>query len=211
MSADEATGTGAVPLRWIREATVCACLRFPACLALLRSSSFGALFFILVAPGCGRSSLELETPRRERRRRPSGNCGPSNCPNGCCDATGVCRIGSDTRACGSPGSAAPTASRTASSSATARRSAGATVTELRPRAVSRRLLQLRERQLEVPRRHRLHRVRDVGATCVDCGQQGRSCDPVQRTCGVGQCDATNCAGCCVGDKCLLGDGQQRLR
>ena len=59
----------------------------------------GALLLVLLAPGCGRSSLEPETLDSGA---PSA-CGPSNCPDGCCDSTGTCRTGRDVRACGSIG------------------------------------------------------------------------------------------------------------
>src|SRR5690606_11200342 len=43
-----------------------------------------------------------------------------------------------------------------------------------------------------------------GSVCVDCTSEGRSCDSATRQCSVGVCDASNCAGCCVGDLCLQG-------
>ena len=31
------------------------------------------------------------------------DCGPSNCPSGCCDESGVCQLGSLTNQCGTSG------------------------------------------------------------------------------------------------------------
>ena len=48
-----------------------------------------------------------------------------------------------------------------------------------------------------------------GATCVDCTESSKSCDPQSGSCIVGPpptCDATTCAqGCCDGNKCLPGN------
>src|SRR5687768_1691024 len=60
----------------------------------------GAVVLMLSSQGCGRTSLE---PESLNDGGTTSICGPSNCPGGCCDATGVCRTGRDVRACGSVG------------------------------------------------------------------------------------------------------------
>ena len=71
--------------------------------SVLALALFGALFLVVFTPGCGRSSLEIEGFDASIDGPPAGNCGPSNCPAGCCDAAGTCRTGIDTRACGASG------------------------------------------------------------------------------------------------------------
>lgn len=158
-----------------------------------------ALFVFLLAPGCGRTSLEPETLDGGR----SANCGPSNCPNGCCDANGQCRVGSDTRACGSAGGRCSdcvgngftlcTRSRVCGrddEACSATTCAGCcAIDEGRRRCLS------GTEPSACGRR---------GSTCSDCGSQGRSCDANTGACGAGSCNSQNCNGCCVGDKCLLG-------
>jgi hypothetical protein len=170
---------------------------------------FAALFLVLLAPGCGRSSLELETPP-DASVVPPNTCGPSNCPSGCCDASGVCRVGSDTRACGSTGQRCSDCIATgfqqcdvASGKVCARVSQNCGPSECPggcctfDGGVGKCLAGTDSSACG-----------RSGASCTDCSDQGRSCDPVQRTCGTGKCDASNCSGCCVGDKCLQGDQNQ---
>ena len=162
----------------------------------------GALFFILMAPGCGRSSLELETPTEAGV--PVGNCGPSNCTNGCCDAAGVCRIGSDTRACGSSGQRCSDCVANGFTFCDGKKTCGRTVTNCGPGQCPGGCCSFENGASTCLAGTDSAACGTSGASCVDCSQQGRSCDPAKRACGAGQCDATNCAGCCVGDKCLVG-------
>ncbi|HSO32464.1 MAG TPA: hypothetical protein VLT33_08110 [Labilithrix sp.] len=75
-------------------------MRLSSLLRFFALTIFAALLLILVVPGCGRSSLEIESLDATTE---AGSCGPSTCPNGCCDRLGTCRIGGDTQACGSRG------------------------------------------------------------------------------------------------------------
>jgi hypothetical protein len=60
-----------------------------------------SLLVLLLTPACGRTSLEPEfldasTPQVD-------TCSAANCALGCCDRSGVCRLGTEVRACGSAG------------------------------------------------------------------------------------------------------------
>jgi hypothetical protein len=167
---------------------------------------FVALFVVLLAPGCGRSSLELETPA-EGGVVPS-TCGPSNCPNGCCDGNGICRTGADTRACGSTGQRCSDCIANGFQFCDGRKVCGRSVTTCGAAECPGGCCSFDGATPKCLAGTDPNACGRSGASCVDCGAQGRSCDPVQRDCSVGKCDASNCSGCCVGDKCLDGtDGQ----
>ncbi len=165
--------------------------------------------------GCGRSSLEdaiLDggpTPTDARVDAPTpdgGACGPSTCPTGCCDASGTCRVGSDVQSCGSFGAKCtdcvatgfdtcdasrkacgkkvPTCDATSCGSGCCVTTGGTSVCLPGTDAAA---------------------CGTGGGTCSNCGATGQSCDPKLRTCNTAtKCDATNCNGCCVGDKCQPG-------
>lgn len=165
------------------------------------------------AVGCGRSSLEdaiLDggpiTDARVDSTTDGGTCGPSTCPTGCCDARGVCRVGSDVQACGSfggkcndciasgfdvcessrkvCGKRVPTCDATSCATGCCVTSGGTGVCLSGTDASA---------------------CGQGGATCSNCATSGQACDPRLRTCSTTKkCDATNCNGCCVGDLCLAG-------
>lgn len=160
----------------------------------------GALLLVLVAPGCGRSSLEPES--LDGGLIPT--CGPSSCPNGCCDSRGMCRTGRDVRACGSAGgrcsdcvangftvcNTARVCGRDDPSCSSATCAGCCALDEGRQRCLSGTESSACGRS---------------GAACDDCLVEGRGCDPSRRACGTSSCSPANCDGCCVGDKCLPGD------
>ena len=160
----------------------------------------GALLLVLVAPGCGRTSLEPETLDSGA----PAACGPSNCPHGCCDSTGTCRTGRDVRACGSVGGRCSDCIANGFSVCTGSRVCGRDD----PSCSSRTCLGCcgiddgRMRCLSGTEPSACGRS---GVECSDCADDGRTCDGSTRSCGSAKCDATNCDGCCVGDKCLPGD------
>ncbi len=89
-------------------------------------------FFVvaLLAVGCGRSDLGLEAnpdgsvlPDGTTDGGPDVNpdgrfdgasCNPANCPSGCCDASGVCQLGTSNGACGTGGASCTTCTNGAS-------------------------------------------------------------------------------------------------
>ncbi len=167
---------------------------------------FGALFFVLVAPGCGRSSLEIDTPPDGGVVVPS--CGPSNCTNGCCDAAGVCRIGSDTRACGSAGQRCSDCVANGFQFCDGKKTCGRTVTNCGPQQCPGGCCSFENGTSTCRAGTDSAACGTFGGACVDCTQDGRSCDPAKRSCGSTKCDVTNCAGCCVGDQCLPGNNDK---
>ena len=178
-------------------------VRFHSLVAL---ALFAALCLVLVAPGCGRSSLELESFDASIDG-PVGSCGPSTCPGGCCDLTGVCRLGADTRACGSSGERCNDCVANGFQFCDGRKVCGRNVTSCASECPTGCC------ESEGGSNKCLAGVDPsacggFGATCTDCSAQGRDCDPTTRACSTGKCDATNCDGCCVGDKCLPGIDNQ---
>lgn len=162
------------------------------------------LFTVLVAaglvgfaPGCGRSSLESDI--LDSGTDGGGVCSPQTCPTGCCDRTGQCRTGTDLRFCGQLGNTcsdcAATGFDTCGDKKTCSRS-GCTDCKGccdRSSGTDRCVSGIDANACGTS-----------GATCTDCTQQGRTCDPTSGACSTTKCDATNCSGCCVGDKCLPG-------
>lgn len=174
------------PARWVR---------------LLALACVGALLLVLVAPGCGRSSLE---PESLGDGGASSACGPSTCPDGCCDSSGRCRVGSDVRACGSLGGRCSDCVANGFTLCSAARVCGRDDPSCSPATCSGccALDEGRRRCLSGTEPSACGRS---GASCADCAEQGRACDLGSRACGTTSCSAANCDGCCVGDKCLPGD------
>lgn len=156
---------------------------------------------VLVAPGCGRSSLE---PESLDASIDSGTCGPSTCPAGCCDANGECRTGQDTRFCGSGGFACADCVAIGFDSCGSSKVCGRTVTSCSPSECPSGCCATEGGRLRCLSGTAANACGRGGSACVDCQAQGRACDTVSRQCGRGKCDATNCDGCCVGDQCLTG-------
>lgn len=172
-------------------------LRWLILIALL---GLGIAIVVLFLPGCGRTSLEPEELDSSVR----STCGPASCPNGCCDANGVCRTGRDVRACGSIGGQCADCVADGFSLCNADRvcgrdqpSCGATSCGGCCAAEEGRVRCLSGTQPAA--------CGQLGGACVDCAEEGRVCSLATRTCGAGKCDATNCTGCCVGDQCLPGN------
>ena len=179
-------------------------MRLPSLSRFVALVLFTALFLVLLAPGCGRSSLELETPTDGGTVVPKV-CGPATCPAGCCDASGVCRTGSDTRACGSAANRCSDCIANGFQFCDGRRVCGRTVTSCGPSTCPGGCCSFdgggAATCLSGTDPNACGRS---GSSCQDCGAQGRTCDPATRSCGEGKCDASNCSGCCVGDQCLKG-------
>ncbi|HVH47459.1 MAG TPA: hypothetical protein VM925_34225 [Labilithrix sp.] len=166
---------------------------------LLALGCLTTLLFVLLAPGCGRTSLEPESLDQGG----VSACGPSTCPDGCCDANGTCRTGSDVRACGSVGGRCSDCVATGFDRCTRSRVCGREDVSCSSATCAGCCA------VESGQRLCLSGTEPAacglsGARCVDCADDGRACDLSTRACGSTRCDATNCDGCCVGDKCLTG-------
>jgi hypothetical protein len=163
---------------------------------------FAAVFFVLLAPGCGRTSLE---PEFLGDGGPvTAVCGPQNCPGGCCDADGTCRTGGDTRACGTGGNRCNDCVAQGFDSCSDRKVCGRDVTTCSAATCPSGCC-----AIENGRPRCLAGIDGTacgggGDACTDCAAEGRSCEVDTRECSAGTCDASNCAGCCVGDLCLQG-------
>ena len=179
-------------------------LRFRAFCAM---TFFSALLFVLVVPGCGRSSLEIETLDATAE---GGSCGPSTCPNGCCDRLGTCRIGADTQACGSRGQQCSDCLANGFTSCDVPRGkvcARATA-NCGPESCTNGCCSFQGGASSCLAGTDPSACGNFGSACTDCSVDGRSCDTNTRNCGTSKCDATNCKGCCVGDQCLSGQDNQ---
>lgn len=163
--------------------------------------------------GCGRSSLEdaildggaTVDARVDAPPPDAAACGPSTCPTGCCDASGVCRVGTDVQACGNLGGKCTDCVGSGFDTCDATRKAcGKKVATCDATSCgSGCCVTTGGTQVCLPGTDALACGTGAGA-CVDCGSKGQACDPKLRVCGGTKCDATNCAGCCVGDKCQIG-------
>ena len=183
-------------------------MRLSSLLRFVALSLFASVFLVLVAPGCGRSSLELESLPDATAE--AGTCGPSNCPNGCCDRLGTCRIGADTQACGSRGQRCADClgngfefCDVSRGKVCARDSANCGPAECPGGCCS-----FENGRATCLAGTDATACGSSGSVCSDCSQQGRSCDTFSRSCSAGKCDATNCKGCCVGNQCLTGNDNQ---
>jgi hypothetical protein len=167
---------------------------------LFALACLSTLLLVLLAPGCGRSSLE---PESLNDGGTAAACGPSTCPTGCCDASGTCRTGQDTRACGSIGGRCSDCVANGFSLCNSAGVCGRDDPACSPSTCSGccALDEGRQRCLSGTEPAACGRT---GARCASCTAEGRVCDVATRACGTTQCNATNCAGCCVGDKCLPG-------
>src|SRR4051794_18396779 len=184
-------------------------MRLSSLLRFAALTLFASLLIVLIVPGCGRSSLELES-LPDATGPETGTCGPSNCPTGCCDRAGTCRVGSDTQACGSRGQQCSDCigngfqfCDVSRGKVCARDSANCGPGECPGGCCS----------FEGGRATCLAGTDPTacgrsGSACNDCSLEGRSCDTFTRQCSTAKCDASNCKGCCVGDQCLSGFDNQ---
>jgi hypothetical protein len=161
-----------------------------------------AALLLVVMGGCGRSSLEAET--LEDAGAPQ-TCGPSTCPNGCCDAKGVCRTGTDVRACGSVGGRCSDCVATGFAVCTGKRVCGRDDPNCSAASCANGCCATDDGKRRCLAGSEPGGCGDGGAECRDCGAEGRACDATTRACGSSSCTSANCDGCCVGDKCLEGD------
>lgn len=160
------------------------------------------LSLLAIAPGCGRSSLELET---RADAGSSSTCGPSTCPGGCCDANGQCRTGTDVRACGSVGGRCSDCVANGFEVCTSSRVCGRDDPSCGAASCPNGCC-----AVDDGRRRCLSGTEPAacggrGEQCTNCGVSGRACEAASRTCGSSSCTPDNCNGCCVGDQCLPGD------
>lgn len=168
----------------------------------LMLTAFGALVLVLLGGGCGRTSLEPETLDSGTT---STQCGPSTCPNGCCDASGVCRTGFDVRACGSVGGRCTDCVANGFTLCNANRVCGRDDPACSPSSCPTGCCATDEGQRRCLSGTEGAACGRNGDACANCTTEGRACDVASRACGSTTCSPANCNGCCVGDKCLPGD------
>ncbi|MDB4943138.1 MAG: hypothetical protein JWP97_2672 [Labilithrix sp.] len=178
-------------------------MRLPSLLRAFAAFVLATVLLVVLAPGCGRSSLEFEALDASAD---GGACGPSSCPNGCCDAGGKCRVGSDNQACGSRGQQCSDciANGFTTCDVSRGRVCSRPVASCGPDECPNGCCSFDGGQATCLAGTDPTACGRAGDTCLDCAQQGRACDSFSRQCGAGKCDASNCAGCCVGDQCLTG-------
>lgn len=159
----------------------------------------GAASVVLFAfQGCGRSDLLVSL-------LDGGNgqaCSVSTCSNGCCDATGVCRVGTDITACGGFGSACTDCDAAGQNACDAvTQSCGVRLdicdATTCPDGCCNGSVCLVGDQYAA--------CGTGGKSCFNCALDGRACDPQTRICGTERCGPNTCDGCCVGDTCVTGD------
>lgn len=171
-----------------------------------RSRAVASIFVVLallVFFACGRTSLEPETLGDGGTVTP-GACSPSSCPTGCCDSNGVCRTGNDTRACGAAGGRCSDCVAQGFSVCTAGRVCGRDDPGCSASSCPGGCCSNDGGRQRCLAGNEATSCGTGGGTCVDCLDQGRSCDPSTRTCTQSSCNSANCNGCCVGNQCLTG-------
>lgn len=181
-----------------------------------RPSALAFVFLALVllaaslGVGCGRSSLEdsllldggTVTPTPE-----GGVCSPATCPTGCCDARGVCRTGTDLRACGIFGQACSDCTALGQDTCDATRKAcGRTVTRCNSDSCSTGCCATQPNGTSVCLSGQATTAcGGEGERCTDCSADGRTCDLLRRSCAASGCGPLTCpSGCCVGGNCVQG-------
>lgn len=181
-------------------------LSFFSCLRFVAFTLVTCLTLIVLAPGCGRASLESEL----LDGAVPNACGPSTCPNGCCDRNGTCRTGGDTQACGSRGQKCSDCIANGFTSCDVPRGKVCTRSSdnCGPTDCFGGCCSFDGGRGTCVAGMDATACGGGGSACVDCSLAGRSCDSSTQTCSTSKCDATNCSGCCVGDLCLPGDDAQ---
>lgn len=160
----------------------------------------------LFASGCGRSQLIDEiTDAGPGDARPDSDahaCNASTCPNGCCDASGVCKSGTGDNACGGFGRACRDCIATGfdlcepSTHACGRVTDGCGPGNCSGGCCSGDIC-LSGTDPDA--------CGNFGQQCARCGSSGLACDASTRTCTTSTgCGPENCSGCCLGDTCLTG-------
>ncbi|MCL2723866.1 MAG: hypothetical protein FWD69_05455 [Polyangiaceae bacterium] len=177
-------------------------MRKPSLAWLFTLAAFVVFTLCMMVPGCGRSSLDTES--LNDGIAPAA-CGPETCPTGCCDADGTCRLGSDTRACGSTGAQCNDCIAQGFEFCDSRKVCGRNVETCGPETCASGCCAANAASgAQCLAGDAVDACGSGGATCINCGSDGSSCDAAARTCTITKCDPTNCNGCCVGDQCMGG-------
>ncbi|HEX4512559.1 MAG TPA: hypothetical protein VH054_03455 [Polyangiaceae bacterium] len=173
---------------------------------LLRTLIAGLFATLVVAAGCGRSDLTVYTfgdGSVADVQNDGGACNATTCPTGCCDASGVCRDGTELNTCGfgaatcndcqaehfdfcdsqahACGNVQPTCDVTScpSGCCTLFNGQQACVSGVSSLACG-----------------------SGGQECSDCTTNGQVCDPTKQACVNAPCGPNNCKGCCNGTTCV---------
>lgn len=184
--------------------------RFASWVFLLVATSF------LLLASCGRSGIEdlfllgdgglPDVTQGDVVQPDGGTCSPATCPNGCCDARGQCRTGTDTQACGSLGqSCNDCIARGFDFCDTPTRSCGRNVQSCDAKTCPDGCCQKGvDGNLVCVQGTSNTACGKSGEACNDCGSKGQTCNQQQRVCSQAACGPNNCKGCCIGDQCLGG-------
>ena len=157
-------------------------------------------FALLIA--CGRAGLD------DYAFDAGQGCSLSTCPDGCCDASGQCRTGSDSLACGNFGNQCLDCVAGGGTCAKTTKECGKLLTSCDATSCPNGCCAKGDGNTFLC----LSGVGDVscgkgGAACADCGP-GRMCSAATHTCIAGGCGPDSCDGCCAGNQCLKGlDGK----
>src|SRR5581483_8976906 len=132
-------------------------------------------------------------------------CGPANCPNGCCDAQGACRAGTDVVACGGGGQACSDCIQQGFMLCDATKRACGTIVQTcdSSNCPSGCCTTFGGMQVCLSGSSSLA-CGSGGSQCKDCSASGQVCDGVTKTCTNVQCGPNTCAGCCNGNSCVSG-------
>ena len=184
-----------------------------AVLLLCMCFCFGAAS---VSFGCGRSSLDdslvfdggtgdvvVKPPPPDGPLPPpdGGTCNPSTCPDGCCDASGRCRVGTDLQACGAFGiTCNDCVANGFDFCDVGSHSCGRVVPGCNPSTCGDGCCE-GDQCLAGTDPNECGRG---GEICRPCAINGQACDPASRTCAGVKCGSDNCSGCCIGDLCVPG-------
>jgi hypothetical protein len=173
--------------------------------------SLVAVLAIALFGGCGRSDIEETffadagrdggSDAGRDARADGGTCGPATCPNGCCDAKGVCRSGVDLQACGTFGVLCADCP-----------SAGFDFCDVTSHACGRTVLACDGNSCAdgccegglCLSGGDANECGAGGRTCQHCAARGQACDSTSRACAGPACGSSTCAGCCVADLCVVG-------
>lgn len=155
---------------------------------------------VLAVTACGRSSLEEELGTTSIV---TTSCGPSTCPDGCCDGAGLCRTGGDVRACGAGGGRCSDCVAGGYTLCTDARACGRDDPRCGPDSCSG-CCAVDDGRLRCLAGNAAGACGQAGASCADCRTEGRACEASTRSCGTSRCTPDNCNGCCVNDRCLTG-------
>ncbi|MFO0663387.1 MAG: hypothetical protein U0174_05520 [Polyangiaceae bacterium] len=165
---------------------------------------FSVIVSCILAIACGRAGLDDYALVTDAQTK----CSSETCPDGCCDATGQCRIGSDSRACGNLGNQCLDCVAGGGTCAPQTKECGKELTTCDATSCPNGCCSKNPSGTFLC----LAGSGDTacgkgGAACENCGAS-RTCSAATHACIAGGCGPSNCDGCCLGNQCMKGvDGK----